>query len=75
MELTFTVNESEARALDALAGYSDDAFIKVFYERLGEHYLKPHEKGLRSLFESIRASIPEYLKRTDQARKAFREEI
>jgi hypothetical protein len=30
LDLTFTINESEARALDALAGYGDDSFIKAF---------------------------------------------
>jgi hypothetical protein len=25
----------------------------VFYEKLGEHYLKPHEAGLKTLFEKI----------------------
>ena len=29
LRLTFSINESEARALDALAGYGDDAFVRV----------------------------------------------
>lgn len=74
MTLTFTVNESEARALDALTGYSDEAFLRVFYEHLGTHYMKPHETGLLSLFASIRESIPAYLRRADNARKAFKED-
>jgi hypothetical protein len=74
MELTFTVTEMEARALDALVGYSDDAFLKVFYEHLGTHYMKPYEAGLRSLFKSIRESVPEYLTRANKARLAFKGE-
>jgi hypothetical protein len=71
MALDFTVNESEARALDALATYGDDAFIKVFYEKLGEAYMKEHEQGLRSFLKSIRESVPGYLSRMDEAREVF----
>lgn len=71
LRLTFTVNEQEARALDALAGYGDDAFVKAFYANLGTHYLAPHEAGLRSFLRSIRDSMPGILGRVDAARKAF----
>ena len=37
MNATFTVDEEELRALDALACYGDDSFIKHFYEKLGKH--------------------------------------
>lgn len=73
MTLTFTVNESEARALDALVGYSDEAFLRTFYGHLGKSYLEPHEAGLLSLFDSIRESVPSYLRRADNARNAFKE--
>lgn len=72
LRLGIELNEAEARALDALVGYGADSFIKVFYEHLGEHYMKPHEKGLRSLFKSITETVPQYLKRVDDAREAFR---
>lgn len=51
--VTLTLTESEARALDALAGYGADAFLEVFY-KLGRAYMEPYEPGLRSLFNSIR---------------------
>jgi hypothetical protein len=54
IEFTFTVNEAEARALEALAGYGDDAFIGMFYDKLGASYLKPHEAGMREFLKSIR---------------------
>lgn len=73
LEVKFTVDEIEARALDALVGYSDDEFLKAFYERLGSHYMKPHEKGLRSLFKSIRDQMPTILNKIDRARKTFHE--
>ena len=34
LEMTIRLNESEARALDALAGYGDDSFVKAFYSLL-----------------------------------------
>lgn len=71
LTLTFTVNESEARALDALAGYGDDEFIKVFYEKLGKAYMQSHEEGLRSFLKSIRGVVGPVLERQDMARKAF----
>lgn len=75
LRLVFTVDESEARALEALAGYGDNAFIKVFYEHLGSTYMSKHEDGLRSFLISIREILPIILARQDQARKTFEAEL
>ena len=69
--ITFSVNEEEARALEALAGYGDDAFIKAFYEKLGSHYMSRHEQGLREFLCSIRAIIPKELYKINRAREAL----
>lgn len=69
--VVFSVSESEARALDALVGYGDDAFVKAFYENLGKAYMQQHEAGLRSLFASIRGKMPAVLSRFTKAREAF----
>jgi hypothetical protein len=71
VEAVFVFSESELRALDALVGYGADSFLKVFYEKLGKAYMTPHEAGLRILFESIRSTVPQILKRADNARDAF----
>ena len=71
MKLTFTINEDEARALDALVGYGDDAFIRVFKENLGAAYIENHEAGLRTFFQDVRTFVPPALSRLDRARKAF----
>lgn len=71
LSLTFTVNESEARALDAMTGYGADAFVTAFYEHLGESYMKKHEAGLRSFLKAIRDEVPFILCRVDKAREAF----
>lgn len=67
--IKISLNESEARALEALAGYGDAAFLEVFYNKLGKHYLQPHEDGLKSLFKSIRDMLPVELTNVDKARK------
>lgn len=71
VEVAFTVDEAEARALDALVGYGDDAFIEAFYEKLGKSYMRDHEKGLRSFFKSIREMMPPILGRATSAREVF----
>lgn len=67
-----TLGEKEARAFAALAEYGIDAFLKTYYEKLGSAYLKPHEDGLRSLFETIRSEINPTLRRADEARAIFK---
>ncbi len=71
LNLVLGVGEDEARALDALAGYGDDAFIKAFYEKLGSAYMEKHEKGLRSFLVSLRRDLPSILSSAGTARAAF----
>jgi hypothetical protein len=68
---TIKLNEAELRALEALVGYGDAPFLKVFYENMGKHYLQPHEAGIKSLFAVIRADLAPILARADAAKKAF----
>lgn len=73
-EVTLLLSEAEAKALDALVGYGPEPFLKVFYEHLGKAYLQPHERGLKSLFESVRTgegSVSNFLKRIHDARDVF----
>lgn len=71
LDVSLRLNEAEIRALDALVGYGDKAFIETFYTHLGRHYLKPHEAGLLSLFDTVRSNLPPILRRHDAAQKAF----
>lgn len=66
------INESEARALDALVGYGTDPFLEAFYKQLGKHYMSPHEHGLRTLFDKIRSGVPGQLAKIDKAREAVK---
>lgn len=72
--VTIALSESEAAALDALAGYGAEAFLAVFYEKLGKAYMRPHEAGLRSLFASVHGgacSVEHVLRRAKDARDVF----
>jgi hypothetical protein len=77
--LTLTIDEEELLALDAIAGYGTDAFIKAFYTTMGQHYLQPHERGLRTFLESVRScaglakdakECREFMRQTNAARVA-----
>lgn len=71
LQIAFTVNEREARALEALVGYGDKAFLETFYKYMGQSYLQPHEKGLISFFATVRASVSGPLQRVNEARDVF----
>ena len=48
-----------------------DEFIKTFYEKMGKHYLEPHEKGLRDLLGTVRGLLSSYLDRKEKADRVF----
>lgn len=67
--LTLTVNE--AKALDAIVGYGTDAFLEVFYPKLGKAYLQPFEKDMRTLFDKIKSDLGNEVHKIETARKAI----
>lgn len=72
--ITIALTEAEAGALDALAGYDIEAFIKTFYEKMGKAYLQPYESGLRSLFRSLQdgdCGVRAVIRRASEAREVF----
>lgn len=68
---TLTLSEGQLRALDALAGYGDEAFLRAFYIKLGKSYMQPFERDLRELFALIRSQVPSALTGIEQSRKAL----
>ena len=74
-ELTLKLNETEARALDALVGYGHEAFLKVFYEQLGKSYMQPHEAGLIALFKAIKDQVPGQLRWVDAAKSQIQKSL
>lgn len=73
--ITLTLNEQEARALNAIAGYGIKPFLEVFYDKMGKHYLKPHEEGLKSLFEAARNKLPSHYYDVDRARQILKDSL
>lgn len=71
LELVLVLSESEARALEAISGYDEEAVIKSFYSVCGKHHLQPHEEGMKTLLKTIRVEVPPILSRLDEARKVF----
>lgn len=71
VKVSLTLSYAEICALDALVGYGIEPFLKVFYEKLGTHYMRPYEAGLRSVFGTIREELPPVIKRTRAAARAF----
>lgn len=73
-EIVLVLSEEEAGALDALVGYGFQPFKEVFYEKLGKAYMEKYERGLKSLFESVRGgegSVESHLTRFRHAREVF----
>lgn len=66
---TLNVTEGQLRALAAMTGYGADAFLKAFYIKLGQSYMKPFERDLRDLFIMISNQVPAALQGVLAARK------
>lgn len=70
---TLELNEAEVRALDGIFGYNVDAFLRVFYERMGESYVRPYEAGVRSLHERLRGVLAGPIAEMDEVRKRLKQ--
>ena len=68
--MTFQLDETQARALDAMVGYGADSFFEAFYT-LGKHYMQPDEGGLRSLFKEVGEQVTPQLARIDRLRRTM----
>lgn len=71
MTITLTLTEDEARALHTITSYGSDPFLQWFYRNLGKHYMKPHEKGLISLFDTVKKELPGHFAKMETVRKAL----
>ncbi len=60
-EIQLRLTKGEAMALAAIAGYNIEGFLGLFYEKMGQSYLRPHEQSLRNLFSKIRSEIPNHI--------------
>lgn len=58
---------SEAKALRAMVQYGHKAFLDGYYKQLGRSYMKPHESGVQSLFETINKELPGKIEKVESA--------
>ena len=73
-QVTLRLNETEARALLEITAYGSENFLHVFYKNLGQDGLRPHEKGVHSLFDLLRVELPKHLKKFDDMRDVWKGE-
>lgn len=69
--VTLTLTVGEAKALDAIVGYGTDAFLEVFYPKLGKAYLQPFENDMRKLFDKIKSDLGHEVHKIETAKKAI----
>ncbi|MEE8289739.1 MAG: hypothetical protein V3R25_10045 [Nitrosomonadaceae bacterium] len=69
--VTLELSGVEAAALNEMTGYGIESFLDGYKRQLGEHYIRPHEAGLRSLFETIGANLPREIRKIEVFNKAM----
>lgn len=70
MKVQLELTLSEARALNEMVKYGSKAFLEGYYKQLGKSYLQPYEKGVVSLFETVKENLPQKLYNADRIIKA-----
>lgn len=73
IKIHLELSVAEATALSEMIKYGPDAFLQGYYKQLGKSYMQPHEKGLRSLFETIRTNLPAKLSEVQEINKVVKE--
>ena len=66
VKITLELTLTEARALSQMVRYGSKAFLEGYYKQLGKSYLQPYEKGIVSLFETVKDSLPGELKKANE---------
>ena len=66
IKISIELTLSEAKALKEITGYGHKSFLEGYYKQLGKSYLQPHEKGVISLFETIKQTLPNELHKADK---------
>lgn len=71
IDITVSVKLSlpEAEALFEMTGYGFKQFISGYKKQLGSHYIEKHEKGLKSLFDTINDPLSREIRKANEYRK------
>lgn len=73
LKISIELTVQEAHALKEIIGYGAEEFLNGYYKVLGKSYLQPYEKGVHSLFKTIKESLPQKLRDADEIIKAVNE--
>lgn len=65
IEVTLKLTLQEARALNQITKYGVKSFLEGYYKQLGKSYLEPHEKGVISLFGTIKQELPSKIRKAE----------
>ena len=71
VKIHLTLTLEEAKALSNITVYGHKPFTDWFYRNLGKTYLKPHENGLISLFNTIKSDLEKQLHNVDEIYNAI----
>ena len=66
IKITLELTIPEAKALNEMVKYGTKAFLEGYYKQLGKSYLQPHERGVISLFETVKNTLPSELYKVDK---------
>ena len=66
IKISVELTLSEARALNQIASYNVNDFLKLFYQHLGKSYLHPHEAGVIQLFETAKELLGSEIYKADK---------
>lgn len=67
----FTIDEGEARFLDALIGYGGKNLVHAVKAHLGKAYIEDHEQDGIRFCDSLRMPLASVLRQFEDARKVF----
>lgn len=59
----------EAEALKEMASYNTRDFLDALYAKLGKSYIQPHEEDLKSLFSTIKQTLPAEIKKLNEVKE------
>ena len=63
----------EAKALKQMTAYGAESFLQGYYKQLGKSYMQKHESGIKSLFETIKKTLPNEIEKADKIINAINE--
>jgi hypothetical protein len=75
MNISLFISKEEAKALHGIVGYGADAFLEVFYPKLGKSYLQDHEVAMRTLFAKLFEELPREISKIEKAEKQIKEAV